>query len=194
MSANTDLYDKEISGRIVGAAKSSLPVEITERYHDLLCWIDSVLDSSLRFARPVSEFTMQRLPGYYSEGFLSASRAIICKQCPAVPLTEFGLRDDALPSPSDAAGFTLRDVYFVTHESVDDESTHFHELIHVVQWHILGDECFFHLYASGLLSAGYRLSPLEEIAYDLQSRFDSDDAEFDVIMEVRRRLANLCMP
>ena len=62
-----------------------------------------------------------------------------------------------------------------------DESLHFHELVHVVQWQHLGPERFIMAYALGhLLSGGYRTNPLEEMAYGLQARFDANAPAFDV--------------
>jgi hypothetical protein len=68
------------------------------------------------------------------------------------------------------------------------ESLHFHELVHVVQWRILGPERFLWAYADGLERFGYRNSPLEVVAYDLQERFDAGVKPFDVEAEVARRL------
>ena len=190
-SQNAVSDDDRLSKRILREAKATLPAEIRACYRDVLNWIEAVLDSNRGYARPVAEFGFRRLPTYYPKGVLCASKVIVADECPSVPLNQFGLRDDDLPPPCDTGGFTLRDFYFVTHSSVDDESTHFHELVHVVQWQLLGDECFFHLYATGLLTAGYRSSPLERIAYDLQSRFDSNDTDFDVVTEIRQGLADL---
>lgn len=52
-----------------------------------------------------------------------------------------------------------------------DEGLHFHELIHVVQWRVLGPERFLAAYADGLEKFGYRASPLEAMAYDAQAAF-----------------------
>ena len=62
----------------------------------------------------------------------------------------------------------LPDTFFVTQGELANEALHFHELIHVVQWRLLGPERFIALYAEGLERFGYRSSPLEVIAYDLE--------------------------
>ena len=49
-----------------------------------------------------------------------------------------------------------------------------HELVHVLQWRRLGPEKFLALYADGLERFGYRNSPLEAMAYDLQDRFERE--------------------
>jgi hypothetical protein len=86
------------------------------------------------------------------------------------------------------AGITYLDTFFVRAEQAWDESLHFHELVHVVQWRILGPERFLWLYADGLERLGYRNNPLEVVAYDLQEQFEAGGRSFDVEAEVRRRL------
>ena len=54
-----------------------------------------------------------------------------------------------------------------------DESLHFHELIHILQWNELEADKFILAYALGLLEFGYSDSPFERIAYELQDKFDS---------------------
>jgi hypothetical protein len=61
-----------------------------------------------------------------------------------------------------------------------DESLHFHELVHVIQWRLLGPEKFLALYADGLERFGYRKSPLEVMAFRLQSRFQREAQPFSV--------------
>jgi hypothetical protein len=68
---------------------------------------------------------------------------------------------------------------------------HFHELIHVVQWRLLGAEFFIAMYAGGLEKFGYRNNPLEKIAYDAQELFDRSTAVFDAEKFVSDRLAAL---
>jgi len=61
----------------------------------------------------------------------------------------------------------------------------FHELVHVVQFRLLGVTGFARLYTRGFLSGGSYLGiPLERFARDLESRFDTDPAPFDVASEV----------
>jgi hypothetical protein len=50
-----------------------------------------------------------------------------------------------------------------------NETIHFHELIHVVQWRTLGPEQFLFIYANGLERFGYLNSPLEVMAFDAEA-------------------------
>ena len=71
----------------------------------------------------------------------------------------------------DYDGITYLDTIFVKGSQANDEELYFHELIHVLQWGLLGPERFLALYADGLESFGYRDSPLEKMAYLAEKEF-----------------------
>jgi len=79
-----------------------------------------------------------------------------------------------------AGGITYLNTYFVRDDRARDESLHFHELVHVIQWRLLGPEKFLALYAVGLERFGYRKSPLEVMAFNLQHRFQREAKPFNV--------------
>lgn len=81
------------------------------------------------------------------------------------------------------------DTYFVLWQEAERESLHFHELVHVVQWQVLGPERFLARYADGLERHGYRTSPLEVMAYEQEAQFIAGAAPFSVEAAVRRQLA-----
>jgi hypothetical protein len=85
----------------------------------------------------------------------------------------------------DMAGITYLDTYFVRADQV-----HFHELVHVIQWRLLGPENFLARYADGLERFGYRNSPLEKMAYNFQDRFDFEAQPFDVEAACERSIQN----
>lgn len=69
------------------------------------------------------------------------------------------------------------------------ESLLFHEMVHVVQWGVLGRGRFLREYVGSWAAAGWAYSgiPLEVMAYELQGRFDAGE-RFDAEGEVRRAL------
>jgi hypothetical protein len=89
----------------------------------------------------------------------------------------------------ETAGITYLDTFFIRADLTWDESLHFHELVHV---------CAMANPRPRTLSlalrgrpggrCGYRNSPLEVIAYDLQDRFDDGCKPFDAEAEVCQRL------
>jgi hypothetical protein len=82
---------------------------------------------------------------------------------------------------------TLIDV--VAYPEEIDLSTLFHELVHVVQYRVLGLRRFAKLYVGGFLTGGdYERISLERQAYELGDRFDSEPGKlFDVEEDVIRR-------
>jgi len=110
-------------------------------------------------------------------------------QVPVPPLAHMGLTGFGEFENLNAAGITYLSSFFVRLGYERDESLHFHELVHVIQWRHLGPERFIMAYALGhLLSGGYRNNPLEIMAYDLQARFDQSGPAFDVVAVVTPEL------
>jgi hypothetical protein len=68
----------------------------------------------------------------------------------------------------------------------------FHEMVHVVQYEILGFDPFIDRYLRGWAAVGYRYRaiPLEEDAYAIEAMFTGGlQGSFSVRQEVERRLA-----
>ena len=63
------------------------------------------------------------------------------------------------------------DTIFLKPTHSNNENTHFHELVHVIQWRLLGPDRFLFSYANDLECFGYRQSPLEAMAYDAEMAF-----------------------
>ena len=143
-------------------------------------WIQKTLAEHARAARPVASLGFRRLPEYYDAELLELSRAVVVASVPIPPLSAMGLGRFSDFERMDAGGITYLNTYFVRADHAADESLHFHELVHVVQWRLLGPEKFLRLYADGLERIGYRKSPLEEMAYSLQHRFDHEAQPFSV--------------
>lgn len=158
---------------------------LLEKLPEVLAWIDRTLAAHVGRARPVAEGAFERLGDYYTAALLASSQVIPIPRVPAPPLSALGLAGFEDFERMEAAGITYRSSFFVRHGYEEDESLHFHELVHVVQWRHLGPDRFIVAYALGhLLSGGYRTNPLEVMAYDLQAEFDRGAAGFDVAARV----------
>ncbi len=96
------------------------------------------------------------------------------------PLSALGVENFTAFERMDMAGMTYFDTVFVRAERARDEALHFHELVHVIQWRLLGAEKFLACYADGLERFGYRKSPLEVMAFRLQRRFQREAQPFSV--------------
>lgn len=163
----------------------------SERYLKLLPviskWLQETLDAHAGIARPVVSFGFPRLPRYYSEQLLGTTNVVITDRLPMPPLAEWGLPEFANFERQPMSAITYLDTYFVEPSTAADESVHFHELVHVIQWQVLGPKDFLLLYAAGLAEFGYLESPLEKMAYVHQHRFEVDWPSYSVEEEVRRQ-------
>jgi hypothetical protein len=154
-------------------------------------WIQETLDASAGTARSVESFHFLRLPHYFSQQLLRTTNVVILDRLPVPPLSAFGLTEFAAFETQPMSGITYLDTYFLLPGGAGDESLHFHELIHVIQWQALGPRDFLLMYAAGLAECGYLDSPLERMAYDHQRQFDSGEPPYAVEVEVRQRTLNL---
>lgn len=83
---------------------------------------------------------------------------------------------------------TLVDVIAYPHDM--NRATLFHELVHAVQYRVLGLRRFSRLYVRGFLeNGGYDGIPLERQAYELEEKFSGNPKRgFSVEEDVMRRL------
>ena len=152
----------------------------------ILNWIQQTLDAHAHERRAVASFKFSRLPLYFSEGLLSTASVVPADRLPVPPLFALGLREFADFEKQPISGITYKDTYFLQRDAAaSDESLHFHELVHVVQWQVLGPKEFLLLYAAGLAAHGYNDCPLEAMAFDHQRRFNAGGPPYSVEAEVR---------
>ena len=88
-----------------------------------------------------------------------------------------------LPDFNTMAAITFDDLV-VFHDALTPQLI-FHEMVHVVQYRLLGVDEFARLYVRGYLHGGYSGTPLEICAYDLDGRFIMGSVGFDVEAEVK---------
>ena len=165
---------------MIKAALRMTKQEFQTVYPLVVGWIQRTLEHPARATRAVASLGFSRLPLYYDQDTLATSKVIPVTRVPVPPLSALGLARFVEFEQTDMAGITYLDTYFVRADHIRDESLHFHELVHVMQWRVLGPEKFLERYADGLERFGYRDSPLEVVAYDLQGRFERDQKPFSV--------------
>jgi hypothetical protein len=118
-------------------------------------WIDKILADHAAQARPVAALGFTRLPQFYSAALLARAKVISVAKVPTPPLTQMGLPEFADFENMIPGGITYKDTYFVHDSQITNESLHFHELVHIVQWEHLGVDRFLLTYAAGLAAHGY---------------------------------------
>lgn len=155
-------------------------------------WIDAYIARHAASRIRLSDAQFPRLPNYFSPQLLGNAYYVLVAKIESPPLRDFGLGELSFFEGGNYGGMTYKDTYFATNRN---ESLHFHELIHIIQWDELGAEKFLLTYGVGLVQHGYRHSPLEEIAYSLQAQFDArvpiENLEAVVRSHCRQTLQNL---
>jgi hypothetical protein len=167
------------------------PEEFRIAYPKVQAWIQETLAAHEKDAQPIASMNFLRLPLYFNYVLLETAKFIPIDRVPMPPLSAMGLGRFAAFEQGDFHGVTYLDRYFIKRTVVTEEPIHFHELIHVIQWRLLGAEGFLRAYANGLDEFGYENSPLEKMAYDAEASFKRSYAIFDAEKFVAERLGSL---
>jgi hypothetical protein len=167
------------------------PEEFRIAYPKVQAWIQKTLAAYEKDAQPIASMHFARLPLYFDYDLLETVKFIPINQVPMPPLSAMGLDRFAAFEQGNFHGVTYLDRYFIKRTVVTEEALHFHELIHVIQWRLLGPEGFLAAYANGLDEFGYENSPLEKMAYDAEALFKQSSAIFDAKKFVMKRLGRL---
>jgi len=164
------------------------PEEFAKFYPPLLDWIRATLTTSAPVAQTVTSREFLRLPFYFTEKTLAQTKVVLVDPLPMPPLTSMGLMRFADFEHGNFDGITYIDTVFLKPTQSNNETMYFHELVHVIQWRLLGPNRFLLAYANGLECFGYRESPLEAMAYDAETAFANSMAVFNVEKLVAEKL------
>ncbi len=164
------------------------PEQFLNAYPLISEWIKKTLSDHMIRVQPVISAKFSRLLLYFSRDLLTSTKFVVVDQVPVPPLSSMGLPQFADFELGEYDGITYLDTFFVRRECVSHERLYFHELIHVVQWRLLGMERFIAEYAAGLSTFGYRNSPLEVMAYEAEESFAMQSLVFNAENFVKIRL------
>jgi hypothetical protein len=162
--------------------------EFQKFYPRLLGWIDTMLRAHAGNTRAVVSRGFLRLPLYFSADTLTSAKVVLVDQLPIPPLSSWGLTRFGDFERGNFNGITYLNTFFIKRNELRNEAIHFHELIHVIQWRVLGPEQFLRSYADGFERFGYRDNPLEVMAYDAEAAFMAKDI-FDAEKMVTQKLS-----
>ena len=140
-------------------------------YPPVAAWIQRTLEEHAEKGKTVASRGFPRLPSYFTDETLACANVVIVDRLPVPPLSSMGLAQFAEFERGNFNGITYLNTFFLKPAVAGDESVHFHELIHVIQWRVLGAKDFLRMYADGLERFGYWMSPLERLAYDAEAAF-----------------------
>lgn len=167
--------------RLPGTKRLMDPAEFKTACSKMKGWIDRVLADYKQIAKRVDSFPFSRLRSYFSAELLHDAKVVIVKTVPIPPLSAMGFSQFRDFENHTFRAMTFLDTYFIADTEAWDEVLHVHELVHVVQWKVLGPEPFLMLYAHGVeQNAEYRANPLEEMAYRHQKQFTSKAQPYSI--------------
>jgi hypothetical protein len=148
-------------------------------------WVRQLRQERRATSQPVSAMGFPKLATCFPSHVLNSTRVEITDDLPFPPVEAYGIPEFEVMAKMPMAGITFSDLYFVR-PAHSTESMHFHEVIHVIQWRALEVREFLLTYAAGFVQNGYERNPLEQIAFDLQARFESGPPLVDVAGAVVR--------
>lgn len=138
---------------------------------DMRAWMAELHAAHNATAKRVDRLPFARLTSYWPPSLLQQAQAVTVDRIPFPPVSAYGLPEFESLAAMPLAGITFGSMYFI-HETHLAESVHFHELVHVAQWRVLGIEDFLLTYAVGVAHHGYARSPLEAVAFEAQAAFE----------------------
>lgn len=127
------------------------------------------------------------LASFYSPEFLKTAYFVVTEEIPKPDfpeLQEAGL-DEFLEL--DVDGITYGDTYYIKKSHRRNAALHFHELVHVCQYQNLTRQGFIKRYIQEMQYFGYKKSPLEIMAYQLEDHYRRNHI-IDVEKTVRESL------
>lgn len=159
-------------------------------------WVRSARDRFRPLGRPLDAAELASVGGYFEPALLERVRIHRATSLMEPPFLSL-LRSRGIAVPLDLlrmAGITLDDTIVVAARNPATggrwQRLLFHELVHVVQFEMLGIDCFVARYLEGWALCGYRYEgiPLEQAARRLEARFAAGDAPFPVREAVQLEL------
>ncbi|MCH7565011.1 MAG: hypothetical protein IH968_14445 [Gemmatimonadetes bacterium] len=159
-------------------------------------WISEQRDRHLETSESLPDTTRAALRGYFEPETLDRARIGSTSVIENPPFySQFEAAGQAIPLDFSVwAGITFGDVILLSDAGESGAMPHsvvFHEMVHLVQFRILGIDEFARRYVTALAwnRFQYMTIPLETMAFDLQDRFErSDGRPFPAEVEIRRRL------
>lgn len=170
---------------------------LIERFKsEAVLWIRAERERNHRMAAPLSEQDRRALSPYFPRDVLGSARILVVEGF-ANPDFFSIFEESGEPYPVDlrkASAISLGDTILVARaasESSLRDRLLFHELVHTMQYEILGLEEYMEGYVEGWARNGrrYRRIPHEEQAFELATRFWSGAEPFSVEAEVRSLFA-----
>lgn len=152
-------------------------------------WIRSTLEHYKTESKPVLDFKFANLGLYFSLETLNLAKVVAVNKVPVPPLSNiFGIKQLSDFEKRNYAGITYIDTYFLVSEQIHNETLHFHELVHIIQWNYLGVDGFLKVYGISILRDGYLNNVFEKMAYRHQRLFEQKADPYDIEKTVQKEI------
>ena len=159
-------------------------------------WVKQLRELHRLQSQTLSEGTRGILAPFFESRILDSARFRLINEIPNPQF--YSLLPPGTPIPIDfrlMAGLTVGDTVLLAQSRINTNesivSLLFHELVHVVQYDLLGVDEFITQYVNGWAACGmqYDKIPMEQEAYSLQAKFaDGASGEFSVATIISDRL------
>ncbi len=165
-------------------------------------WIESQRAQHRVHADPLPDTTLAALSGFFAQETLDRVRIRHVASFENPPFDrEFEEAGESFPLDFKVwAAITFGDVILVNGEQVPGPPSHsvvFHEMVHVVQYDVLGIHEFARRYVTPFVQSrfNYMSIPLESVAFDLQGRFEEWSGDpFSAEAEIRSKIGAPGLP
>jgi len=170
---------------------------ITFLIENTIIWVESQRDRYRSTGRKLEDDESDELKRFFGPETLQKTRI---KMVPIIENPDFysTLEKMGIPEPMDlttASGITYMDTILISEKYFIRQSHWlpliFHELVHVVQYEVLGAQKFMEQYIFGWAENGFSYAsiPMENDAFDLAAKYEANTRHgFSVTDEVRFRL------
>src|SRR5262245_29698054 len=126
------------------------PEEFAAAYPVMLAWIQQTIADHRHSAKSIASRQFKRLPLYFSSELMATTKVVTAARVQIPPLSSMGLQRFEEFERGDYAGVTYLDTIFVKGRRSNDEEIYCHELIHIIQWRLLGPERFLALISAAV--------------------------------------------
>jgi hypothetical protein len=148
-------------------------------------WIATLHATHVRDGIPASDAGFPALAKWFPADLLERTQMVATPIMPFPPVAAYGIPEFQAMTTLPMAGITWGHMYFVDPARAAI-GVHAHELAHAAQWRSLGVDDFLLTYAVALALHGYEKSPLETIAFEVQTQVESDTREAPIVERIER--------
>jgi len=150
---------------------------------ELVTWVDRINDKyqsvRIRYDLYESEFR-----NWFPPEIINSSYFVVVDSIPNPGAQYLKLLSDS----SNPKAITLDDTIYIKPEYASDLRIHFHELVHVCQWKLLGKPDFIFRYMNEIIHKGYDQAPLEVMAHQLDRYYSKAGKAEDIFEYVQKQL------